>query len=67
MTDHGSPEGVPMLDATLDIRAVVTLLTAVQFHLDRWPGGHPQEQANLMEMRDFLFRMQLELTVGPEG
>lgn len=56
-----------MLDATLDIRAVVTLLTAVQFHLDRWPGGHPQEQANLMEMRDFLFRMQLELTVGPEG
>lgn len=64
---QGGPEGVPMLDATLDIRAVKTLLNAVSFHLDKWPGGDPQEQANLFEMRDFLFRMHLELSVSTDA
>lgn len=50
-----------MLEFSVDLPAVNTLLYAVRFHLDRWPGGHPVEQENLSQMRDILFRMQLEL------
>ena len=56
----------PQLEVRLDLPAVATLLMAVRFTLQRWPGGEPVEQENLQVMRDSLFRMQLELTVGEE-
>ena len=52
-----------MLEFSVDLPAVNTLLFATKFSLEKWPGGHPVEQENLYRMRDILFRMQLELQV----
>ena len=36
---------------------------SVCFHLEKWPGGHPQEQEALIQMKDNLFRIILEKTL----
>lgn len=48
------------LQANLDQAAVNLLLFAVNFTLEKWPGGDPTEQEGLMLMRSNLFRMNLE-------
>lgn len=57
------PDPGRMLQANLDLTAVNLLLHSVRFTLERWPGGHPDEQESLVRVRDVLFRMQLELQV----
>ena len=53
-------EDLPYCALELDIRDVDTLYRSVCFHLDKWPGGHPEEQDRLFAMKDFLYRMILE-------
>lgn len=48
------------LQANLDQAAVNLLLFAVNFTLEKWPGGDPAQQEGLMLMRSNLFRMNLE-------
>ena len=53
-------EDLPYCALELDIRDVDALYRSVCFHLDKWPGGHPEEQDRLFAMKDFLYRMILE-------
>ena len=36
---------------------------SVCFHLEKWPGGHPDEQVALQQLKDNLFRIILEKTL----
>ena len=49
------------IDMTKDGLALV--YRSVCFHLEKWPGGHPQEQEALIQMKDNLFRIILEKTL----
>jgi hypothetical protein len=53
-------EDLPFCSLDLDIQDVDVLYRSVCFHLDKWPGGHPEEQERLFAMKDFLYRMILE-------
>mgnify|MGYP001375385336 CR=1 FL=1 len=44
----------------LDIEDVHSLYQSVCFHLEKWPGGNPEEQQHLIFMKDFLYRIVLE-------
>ena len=49
------------LDITKDGLALV--YRSVCFHLDKWSGGHPDEQVALQQLKDNLFRIILEKTL----
>ena len=49
------------IDITKDGLALV--YRSVCFHLDKWPGGHPDEQVALQQLKDNLFRIILEKTL----
>ena len=36
------------------------LYKSVCVHLDKWPGGHPDEQERLQFLKNFLYRIVLE-------
>ena len=46
---------------------VHTLLYAVKEALRVWPGGDPNQQEQLENIKDNLFRMTLEMQFGPEA
>ena len=48
------------LTLTLDVGSVRLLYKSVCFHLDKWPGGTPIEQEQLMSMKAFLYAAILE-------
>ena len=56
----------PTVQVRLDKPAVDTLLWAISYALEKWPGGHPLDQENLTHMRAMLFRMQLELQIDSQ-
>ena len=49
------------LDITKDGLALI--YRSVCFHLAKWPGGHPDEQVALQQLKDNLFRIILEKTL----
>ena len=49
------------LDISKDGLALI--YRSVCFHLEKWPGGHPQEQEALVQLKDNLFRIILEKTL----
>ena len=49
------------LDITKDGLALI--YRSVCFHLEKWPGGHPDEQVALQQLKDNLFRIILEKTL----
>ena len=49
------------LDISKD--GLALLYRSVCFHLEKWPGGHPEEQEALVQMKDNLFRIILEKTL----
>ena len=49
------------IDMTKDGLALV--YRSVCFHLEKWPGGNPQEQEALIQLKDNLFRIILEKTL----
>ena len=48
---------------TLDVQAARLLRDSVIVHLERWPGGCPDEQKTLIEMRKIFAGMVLEDTI----
>ena len=48
---------------TFDLQAARLLRDSVTLYLERWPGGHPDEQQRLVEMRKVLVGMVLEDTI----
>ena len=49
-----------IVQARLDKGACRTLLHALNYTCEKWPGGDPSEQENLIHMREMMFRMMLE-------
>lgn len=55
-----------LMSFELNGRAIQLILKSVSFHLEKWPGGDPQEQQELMDMKllftaanlEFQFRSQ---------
>ncbi|QDH50659.1 hypothetical protein [Synechococcus phage S-B43] len=50
----------PYVELDLDIEDVYLIYNSVKFHYEKWPGGHPDEQARLNFMKDFLYRIVLQ-------
>ena len=46
---------------------VHALLYAVKEAIRVWPGGDPDQQEQLENIKDSLFRMTLEIQFGPEA
>ncbi len=36
------------------------LYKSVSVHIEKWPGGHPEEQERLHYLKNFLYRVVLE-------
>jgi len=53
-------EEIPYVEMDLDINDVYLLYNSVSFHIEKWTGGHPDEQERLKFMRDFLYRIILQ-------
>jgi len=53
-------EDSPYVEMDLDIDDVYLIYNSVKFHYEKWPGGHPDEQARLSYMKDFLYRIILQ-------
>ena len=53
-------EEIPYVEMDLDINDVYLLYNSVSFHYEKWPGGHPDEQARLDFMKNFLYRIVLQ-------
>jgi hypothetical protein len=53
-------EDSPYVEMDLDIDDVYLIYNSVKFHHEKWPGGHPDEQARLSYMKDFLYRIILQ-------
>jgi hypothetical protein len=50
----------PYVELDLDIDDVYLIYNSVKFHYEKWPGGHPDEQARLDFMKNFLYRIVLQ-------
>jgi hypothetical protein len=50
----------PYVELDLDIDDVYLIYNSVKFHYEKWPGGHPDEQARLNFMKNFLYRIVLQ-------
>ncbi|QCW22893.1 hypothetical protein [Synechococcus phage S-B05] len=50
----------PYVELDLDIEDVYLIYNSVKFHYEKWPGGHPDEQARLNFMKNFLYRIVLQ-------
>ena len=44
----------------LPIQAVKMIHKSLSFHYEKWPGGHPQEQEDILMMRDNFYKIILE-------
>ena len=44
----------------LPIEAVRLIHKSLDFHYQKWAGGHPQEQEDLLMMRDNFYKIILE-------
>lgn len=44
----------------LPIEAVKLLHKSLSFHHEKWPGGHPEEQENILMMKNNFYRIILE-------
>ena len=56
-----NPDDFYNLDITKDGLALI--YRSVCFHLEKWPGGHPDEQVALQQLKDNSFRIILEKTL----
>ena len=44
----------------VDGHALHYLCRAMDKYVEKWPGGHPEEQERLYYLRDFIYRIVLE-------
>jgi hypothetical protein len=47
-------------DASFSMADVYMLYRSTCFHLEKWPGGNPEEQVHLEYLKTFLYRIILE-------
>lgn len=48
----------------LDRKSLTVLLDSVNYRLEKWPGGDPQEQEDLLRLKSMLFAALLEFTLN---
>ena len=53
-------EDLPFVELQFGIEDLRLLYKSVAVHYDKWPGGHPDEQARLDYLKNFLYRIILE-------
>ena len=58
--DDDFDENLSYIELQFGIEDLRLLYKSVAFHYDKWPGGHPDEQARLDCLKNFLYRIILE-------
>ena len=53
-------EELPFVELQFGIEDLHLLYKSVSVHLDKWPGGDPEEQERLQFLKSFLYRIVLE-------
>ena len=53
-------EGLPYIELQFGSEDVSLIYKSICFHLDKWPGGHAEEQERIKYLKDFFFRVLLE-------
>lgn len=53
-------EELPFVELQFGIEDLHLLYKSVSVHLDKWPGGDPEEQERLQFLKSFLYRVVLE-------
>ena len=53
-------EELPYVELQFGIEDLHLLYKSVSVHLDKWPGGDPEEQERLQFLKSFLYRVVLE-------
>ena len=46
---------------TLDVGAARQVYESLAYRLEKWPGGHAQEQINLNDLKTFFYGVYMEL------
>ena len=58
--DEDFDENLSYIELQFGIEDLRLLYKSVAVHYDKWPGGHPDEQARLDYLKNFLYRIILE-------
>lgn len=58
--DEEFNEDLPYIELQFGIEDLYIIYDSVKYRYEKWPGGHPEEQARLAYLRDFLYRIVLE-------
>jgi|TARA_B100002019_G_C21210888_1_gene569365 hypothetical protein len=58
--DEDFNEDLPYVELQFGIDDLYMIYQSVAFKYEKWPGGHPDEQARLAYLKDFLYRVVLE-------
>ena len=53
-------EDLPFIELQFGIEDLYLLYQSVKYRYEQWPGGHPDEQARLQYLKNFLYRVVLE-------
>ena len=58
--DEEFNEDLPYIELQFGIEDLYMIYDSVKYRYEKWPGGHPEEQARLAYLRDFMYRIVLE-------
>ena len=58
--DEEFDEDLPYIELQFGIEDLYMIYNSVKYRYEKWPGGHPEEQARLAYLRDFMYRIVLE-------
>ena len=58
--DDDFDESLPFIELQFGVEDLKLLYKSVDVHYQKWPGGHPDEQARLGYLKNFLYRIILE-------
>ena len=56
-------ENLPYIELQFGIEDLYMIYNSVKYRYEKWPGGHPDEQVALQQLKDNLFRIILEKTL----
>ena len=58
--DENFDEDLPYIELQFGAEDLYTLYESVKYRWENWPGGHPDEQKRLENLKNFLYRVVLE-------
>ena len=58
--DEEFNEDLPYIELQFGIEDLYMIYNSVKYRYEKWPGGHPEQQARLAYLKDFLYRIVLE-------